>query len=164
MATVFADGLPARITVADFKRAYLAAFPRFTDPLNDTILEVAIAAVYDMFDGVARLWQSRDDDAWYNKTTRCYTLLTAWYITNLYPRLAAGIQSTGGMPVLSKKIGDVSIHYMDTSRLSTTDEVLQSLRSNPYGSMALMMIRSAPKRFAMRLVGHTQEHGGSYGR
>ncbi len=153
MATVFTDGLPARITVADFKRAYLAAFPRFTDPLNDPILADAIDSVYTMFDGVNYLWKCIDDDSWYNKTTRCYILLTAWYIANLYPRLASGIQSTGGMPILSKKIGDVSVHYMDTSRLSTTDDVLNSLKSNPYGNMALMMIRSAPARFALKIVG-----------
>jgi hypothetical protein len=66
--------------------------------------------------------------------------------------MAAGIQSTGGMPVVSKKIGDVTIHYADMSKLSTADQVLESLRSNPYGNMALMMIRSAPARFKMSVI------------
>jgi hypothetical protein len=149
MATVFVDGLPEKITVADFKRAYLAAFPRLTDDANDPIVQDAIDAVYTMFNGVATLWKRELPDDWYDKTVRCYLYLTAWYIANLYPRLAIGIQSTSGMPILSKKIGDVTIHYMDTSHLNTADSVLASLRSNPYGSMALVMIGSAASRFKL---------------
>jgi hypothetical protein len=152
MAAVFVDGLPQRIAVADFKDAYLAAFPKFTNAEYDPIIEDAINAVYTMFNGAQYLWKSRDTDTWYDKTVRCYLYLVAWYIVNLYPRMSAGIQSTGGMPILAKKIGDVTIHYMDSSRLSTADDVLNSLKSNPYGNMALMMIRSAPARFAMHVI------------
>jgi hypothetical protein len=152
MAVIFTDGLPARITASDFKRSHLAAFPKFTVSSNDPLLLEAIEAVYDIFSGVGTLWQSAGDIEWYDKTVRCYKLLTAWYIANMYPRFAAGIQSTGGMAILKKKIGDVEVHYMDTSKLSTADSVLESLRSNPYGNMALMMIRSAPCRFKLRVT------------
>lgn len=152
MATMFIDGVPATITVADFKRAYLAAFPAFTATSRDSIIQDAIDAVYTIFDGVNTLFKTRDEDAWYNKTVRCFLCLVAWYIADLYPKLAIGIHSTGGMPMLSKKIGDVTIHYMDTTKLSTTDSVLESLRSNPYGNKALMMIRGAAVRFKINVL------------
>jgi hypothetical protein len=152
MAVAIVDGKPSRITAADFRRSYLAAFPKLSDPKNDPILDDAIEAVYIMFDGVNDLWARSGQSAWLDKTARCYTLLVAWYIANLYPRMAAGVQSTGGMPIKSKKIGDVTINYMDTSRLSTADAVLESLKSNPYGSMALLMIRGAPCRFRMTVI------------
>jgi hypothetical protein len=153
MATVLdADGMPARITVAEFKDHYLAAFPKFTNSAYDPILVDAIDAVYTIFEGVNTLWKSSDVDSWYDKSVRCYMLLTAWYIVNLYPRMAAGIQSTGGLPVLSKRIGDVAVHYIDTSRLNTADSVLESLHSNPYGNIALMMIRGSVKRFTINIL------------
>ena len=160
MATVFVDGVPAKLTVADFKRAYLAAFPKFKDRANDEILQDAIDAVYIMFDGVNILWACGDQDVWYDKATRCYLHLIAWYIANVYPRYAPGIQSTGGMPILSKKIGDVTIHYMDTSKLNSADSVLMSLKSNPYGNMALMMISGAPARFRLSTLRVRSIHHG----
>jgi hypothetical protein len=162
MATAFLDGLPLKITVADFKRTYLAAFPKLTDDSYDPIVQDAIDAVYTMFNGVATLWQSEDTDMWYDKTVRCYLYLAAWYIANLYPKIALGIQSTGGMPILSKKIGDVAIHYMDTSNLNSADAVLANLRSNPYGNMALTMIAGAASRF--RLHTRLVDIGGYNGR
>lgn len=152
MAVIFSGGVPAKITVADFKRAHLAAFPRFVDNARDNIVQEAIDAVYDMFTGVSHLWDTADEQEWYDKTVRCFCFLTAWYVADVYPRYAIGVHSTGGLPILRKKIGDVDIHYMDTSRLSTADSVLQSLRSNPYGNKALMMIRSAPARFQLRVT------------
>jgi hypothetical protein len=154
MATPFdpLTNLPARIVVADFKDRYLAAFPKFTNPAYDPILADAIESVYIMFDGVNTLWKSTDIETWCNKTGQCYMFLIAWYIVNMYPRMAAGIHSSGGIPVLSKKIGDVVIHYMDTSRMNTADSVLESLRSNPYGNMALTMIRSSTRRFTISVM------------
>lgn len=151
MAVIFNDGKPAKVTVADFKRVYLAAFPRFANPANDGILQEAIDSVYDIFTGVGYLWGVAGEQEWYDKTVRCFLLLTAWYIADVYPRFAIGVQSSGGMPILRKKIGDVDIHYMDTSRLSTAESVLESLRSNPYGGKALMMIRGAPSRFKLQV-------------
>lgn len=140
-----------RITAADFRRRYLAAFPKLIDTALDAVLDDAIDAVYTMFDGVSSLWRGSGADAWSDKTRLCYLHLAAWYITNLYPRLAPGIQSTGGMPIKSKKLGDITINYLDT-KLSTTDSVLESLRSNPYGNMALMMIRGAPGRVKLSVI------------
>lgn len=151
MAVIFSDGVPAKITASDFKRAHLASFPRFASTQYDGVLQEAIDSVYDMFTGVRYLWKNAGEEEWYQKTVRCYLLLTAWYIADVYPRFALGIQSSGGMPILRKKIGDLDIHYMDTSRLSTADAVLESLRSNPYGGKALMMIRGAPSRFILHV-------------
>lgn len=149
MAVIFASGVPARITIEDFKSAYLAAFPAFLDASRDPVIEDAIAAVYDIFSGVNTLWSMAEKQEWYDKATRCYKLLAAWYIADLYPRLALGVQSTGGLPILEKRIGDVMIKYADTTKLGSTDAVLDMLRSNPYGAKAYQMIKSAPKRWLL---------------
>ena len=149
---LFSEGVPARITKEDFKYSMLAAFPRFTDAKNDGIIDDAIGAVYDIFSGVNTLWEGRNTAEWYQKSSRCYTLLTAWYIADLYPRLAVGIQSTGGIPMLEKKIGDVTIKYADTTKLGSTDSVLEMLKSNPYGSKAYLMIKGAPKRWLLQVT------------
>lgn len=149
MAIILNNGVPARITVPDFKNSYLASFPAFTDPSKDPIIEDAINAVYDIFSGVNTLWDMADLGEWYDKAVRCYKLLAAWYIADMYPRLAIGIQGTGGMPILEKKIGDLTIKYADTSRLGSTDAVLEMLKSNPFGSKAYFMIKGAPKRWRL---------------
>ena len=130
----------------------MAAFPKLVDAANDVVVDDAIETVYTMFNGVQTLWQSNNEQEWYDKTTRCYLLLTAWYVADMYPRLAVGIQSTGGLPILSKKIGDVTIHYADTSKVNTMDSVLESLKSNRFGNKALMMIRSSPIRFRLQVT------------
>jgi hypothetical protein len=149
MAVILNNGVPARITVADFKSSYLAAFPTFTDPKKDPIIESTINTVYAIFSGVNTLWSMAEIHEWYDKATECYKLLTAWYIADMYPRFAVGIQSTGGMPIVEKKIGDLVIKYADQSRLSSTDAVLAMLRSNPFGGKAFMMIMGAPKRWRL---------------
>lgn len=149
MAVILNNGVPARITVSDFKSSYLAAFPVFTDPGKDPIIEDAISAVYDIFTGVNTLWSMARIEEWYDKAVRCYKLLTAWYIADMYPRYALGVQSTGGMPILEKKLGDLTIRYADSSKLGSTDAVLEALKSNPFGSKAYVMIKGAPKRWLL---------------
>lgn len=149
MAVILNNGVPARITVSDFKSSYLASFPAFTDPKKDPIIEDAINAVYDIFYGVNTLWSMAEVSEWYDKAVRCYKLLTAWYIADMYPRFALGIQGTGGMPILEKKLGDLTIRYADPSRFGSTDAVLEALRSNPFGSKAYLMIKGAPKRWLL---------------
>lgn len=152
MAVILNNGVPARITVQDFKSSYLASFPAFTDPKRDPIIEDAISAVYDIFSGVNTLWSMADIGEWYDKAVRCYKLLAAWYIADMYPRFALGIQGTGGMPILEKKIGDLTIRYADMTRLGSTDSVLESLKSNPFGSKAYVMIKGAPKRWLLSVT------------
>ena len=154
--TIFENGVPARITASDFKYDMPAAFPKLAPESANPIIDDAIRAVYAMFTGVKTIFTSPDKDEWYDKTVRCYTLLTAWYIADLYPRYAVGIQSTGGIPMLEKKIGDVLIKYVDTSRLGSTDAVLEALKSNPYGAKAYIMIKGAPARYAIRVAQITQ--------
>ena len=149
---IFENGAPARITISDFKHSMLAAFPKFTDAANDPIIDDAISAVYDIFTGVNTLWSNADKQEWYDKAKRTYLLLTAWYIADLYPKYAVGIHSTGGMPMLEKKIGDVTIKYADTARLGSVDAVLEALKSNPYGAKAYFNIKGAPNRFLLRVT------------
>lgn len=152
MAVILSNGVPARITVQDFKSSYLASFPVFVDPSKDPIIQDAINAVYDIFYGVNTLWDLADIGEWYDKAVRCYKLLSAWYIADMYPRFAIGIHGTGGMPILEKKIGDLTIRYADSSRLGSTDSVLEALKSNPFGVKAYMMIKGAPKRWLLRVT------------
>lgn len=165
MAAIFENGVPAKITSSDFRYWMLAAFPKLAGlsvpedeasadekkrvAAADMVLNDAIQSVYDMFTGVNTLWKIADKNEWYDKAQRCYLLLAAWYIADLYPRYAVGVHSTGGMPILEKKIGDVMIKYVDSSRLGSTDAVLESLKSNRYGAKAYIMIKGAPGRFLM---------------
>jgi len=146
---VFVDGVPAKILIADFRRAHLASFPRFVGGNYDAVIADAIDAVYDMFNGVNTMWDMESDQVWYDKTIRCYLFLTAWYIADMYPTYYKGGMVMGPLSLASKKIGDVEIRYAPKQKRSTTDEVLDSLASNVFGRNALMMLRSNLKRFRL---------------
>jgi len=148
---LFTEGVPAKITVEGFKREHLQSFPRFANHENDGIIENAINAVYSMFTGVSTLWDTENDRVWYDKTVQCYGLLAAWYIVNIYPQFARGIQAIGGVDIVRKKIDGIDITFAQPKDTSSADDVLNSLRSNPFGKIALMMIRSNPKHYKLRV-------------
>jgi hypothetical protein len=150
---LFSEGAPVKITANDFKRAYLASFPKFTDTRLDSIIDDSIDAVYAMFNGVQHLFDHEARQEWYDKTVRCYKLLTAWYIADMYPKYASGIKQLGGITVSRKKIGDVDITYNTGQKRSTAEEVLDALKSNDFGVKALMMIRSSGKRIKIQVSG-----------
>ena len=82
MEAIFPDGKPLQINREDFRRQFLVSFPKLTGLDNsvsdtDAIIDGAIEAVYDMFTGVATLWDKHDKQTWFNKTRRCYLYLTA---------------------------------------------------------------------------------------
>jgi hypothetical protein len=150
---VFSGGVPARITKTDVRRAFLASFPKLTDVAYDELIDDAISAVYAMFSGVARLWDWHDRDTWFEKTTLCYRLLTAWYIADMYPTLLSGIPVMGPIPLKRKKIGPIDVTYRDDAAALRANrdyqDLLSSLRSNPFGGKAYLMIRAAAKRAAL---------------
>jgi hypothetical protein len=145
---VFVDGIPARITIADFRRFHLQSFPQLADSQYDDIITDAIDAVYAMFTGVKTLWDMEPKQVWYEKTVLCYRLLVAWYIADLYPEFIAGASVMGGTPLKRKKVDGVDITFPDASAGNGNKDyldLLASLRSNPFGSKALAMIRCSAK-------------------
>lgn len=145
---LFVDGVPARITMADFRRFHLQSFPQLADSEYDGIITDAIEAVYTMFTGVGTLWDLEPKQTWYEKTTLCYRLLTAWYIADLYPELVSGIPTMGGIPVKRKKVDGVDITFADTNTSRGGKDymdLLSSLKSNSFGNKAYVMIRCSVK-------------------
>lgn len=157
MEAVFPDGKPLRINREDFRRQFLTSFPKLAGLDNnsaseaDNIIDSAIESVYDIYTGVATLWNLQDIQTWFDKTRRCYLYLTAWYIADMYPKYVAGVTVMGAVPLKEKKIGGVDIKF-DTEFLSSGRglDVLKGLLSNPFGKMAYMMITTCAKRTALR--------------
>jgi hypothetical protein len=144
----FADGVPVKITMADFRRFHLQSFPQLADSRYDDIITDAIDAVYAMFTGVKTLWDMEPKQVWYEKTVLCYRLLAAWYIADLYPGLVTGVSVMGGVPLKRKKVDGVDITFPDTGIGNGNKDyldLLASLRSNPFGMKALAMIRCSAK-------------------
>lgn len=156
MEATFPDGKPLQINRDDFRRQFLASFPKLSGIDNsvtnsDAIIDGAIEAVYDMFTGVATLWNKHDAQTWFNKTRRCYLYLTAWYIADMYPKYVSGVTVMGAVPLKEKKIGGVDLKF-DTEYLAggKGQNLLKGLLSNPFGKMAYTMITCCAKRTALR--------------
>lgn len=155
MEAVFPDGKPLHINREDFRRQFLASFPKLAgfegSSETDAIIDNAIEATYDMFTGVATLWNRHDAQTYFNKTRRCYLYLTAWYIADMYPKYVAGVPVMGAVPLKEKKIGGVDLKF-DTDFLNSGkgQNLLRGLLSNPFGKMAYMMITTCAKRTALR--------------
>lgn len=157
MEATFPDGTPLRINREDFRRQFAASFPKLANIDSsdateaDTIIDGAIDAVYDMFTGVATLWNKHNAQTYFDKTRRCYLYLTAWYIGDMFPKYVAGVTVMGAVPLKEKKIGGVDLKF-DTEFLSTGkgQNLLKGLLSNPFGKMAYMMITTCAKRTALR--------------
>ena len=147
MQAFFQNGLPARITRDDFRRQYLANFPKLAEG-HDDIIDQAIEAVYTSFHGVQTLWDIHDQQVWFDKTRLCFLHLTAWYIADIHPKYVAGVPVMGGIPIKRKKIGGVDITFQDSS--SSASDLLAGLMSNPFGKQAYMMIKTCAKRTALR--------------
>lgn len=157
MEAVFPDGKPLRINREDFRRQFLTSFPKLAGLDNNSaseannIIDGAIESVYDIYTGVATLWNLQDRQTWFDKTRRCYLYLTAWYIADMYPKYVAGVTVMGAVPLKEKKIGGVDIKF-DTEYLTggKGQNLLKGLLSNPFGKMAYMMITTCAKRTALR--------------
>jgi hypothetical protein len=149
---LFIDGLPARLTPTEFRRFHLQSFPKIGGEEYDELLEDAIDAVYAVFTGVDTIWARQPAQIYYDKTLLCYRLLTAWYITDLYPTLSAGVASRGGIPLKFKKIGGVNIGFRDVEKIGNGNyqDLLDSLQSNVFGVKARFMIRASAARVRLR--------------
>lgn len=147
---IFVSGLPAPITPDDWRRYHLQSFPAFADEdkleTGEDILREAIEAVYSMWIGVSYLWKGHDEQVWFEKTRLCYRLLVCWYIADLYPDFSRGILSTSGLPIVSKKIGPITLTYGKDSLTPDSIDLLAPLLSNPFGAKAHLMIKTCYRR------------------
>lgn len=154
MLAVFPDGKPLKINREDFRREFLSQFPKLISSDTDSVIDTAIDSVYDMFSGVATLWDMHEPQVWFDKTRRCYLMLTAWYIGDVFPKYIAGsgVPVMGAIPIKEKKIGGVTVKF-DTDYLSSGSgnylNLLKGLLSNPWGKQAYMMITCSVKRTAL---------------
>lgn len=134
-----------KITIKYFKDNYFVSFPRLIKEGTDTdhIISSSIDAVYIMFEGINDLLSSGYDPVKdREKVNLCYGLLVAWYIQDMYPQYAAQVQSMGGIPLSSKRIGPITITYRSNEK---RDGNLFVLNSNAFGVKALAMIKTSSK-------------------
>ena len=153
MAYSFINGLPAKITISDFRRYFLASFPKLSDASYDGYLANAIDTVYTLFYGVQTLWDMQTKQVWFDKTQLCFLNLTAWYIAYTNPTFCSGTTTMGGVKLRRKRIGDIDISF-DNANSDGNGENFQNLLggllSNPFGKVAYIMIESCAKRAMLR--------------
>lgn len=120
---------------------YAANFPELTDnEINEAYTEVSV-----IYSGVNSLWGVLPAAVATSKRNLCMNLLTAWYIADMNPSALSGVIGNGGMAVSSKSIGGTSLSFQDMD----AQEGLKQLNSNVFGQKALMLIQSAPERYAL---------------
>jgi hypothetical protein len=146
---VFVDGIPAKITIHDFRRYCLQSFPTLAASDYDNLLTEAIDTVYAMFAGIGELWDMQPRQTWYDKTVLCYRLLAAWYITDRYPELSRNYTSLNGVRLEQKKVDGVMLKFQKAPTETNVDPML-ALQSNDFGRKALFMIKTAAKRALLR--------------
>jgi hypothetical protein len=122
---------------------FSANFPNLS---ADTI-DMACFAVEAEWAGIFTLWGTLDQYTQTMKQLLCEAYLVGWWLENMYPTQATGIQGDGGMPLTSKTVGGVAISRKDLE----AQPALKQLESNAFGVKALSMIMSAPER--MMLMG-----------
>lgn len=145
---ITSEGRPLQIDKSWFRTRYGQNFPDLLNAEKDAFLDTCISDVYTLFYGVGDLWEHMDRKEYVTKTQLCYGLLVAWYITDLFPDLALGVVSTGGIPLKSKQIGGVKITFGETASKAgavNNADLLQSLKSNSFGAKAYMMIKTSGK-------------------
>lgn len=153
MEAVFPGGVPLKINREDFRRFHLSSFPKLSSSDTDSIIDNAIDSVYDMYSGVATLWDKSEKQVYFDKTRRCYLYLTAWYIADMHPKYVSGVATMGGIPIAEKTIGGVKLKFNNNATMSDNKnylDLLKGLLSNPFGKMAYMMITCSAKRTALR--------------
>lgn len=154
---IFVDGVPDKIDRTYFRSHFGDRFPALLDSEYNDFLDNEVYDIYVMFAGVNALWSGAPLQLWYDKARKCYGLLLAWYLTDTYPSLTAGVASSSGIPILSKSIGGVKIAFGDPHTANNKlPDLLSDLRSNPFGNKAYMMIKTAAQRFYIRsFTSHT---------
>ena len=143
---VFVDGVPAKITIHDFRRHCLYSFPALASSDFDGLLTDAIDTVYSVFAGVGELWDLHPRQLWYDKTVLCYRFLVCWLIADHYPEFSSRNQT---IDILKRKKID-GVDMVFNTDLIAGSNPLTKLNSNDFGRKALMMIQTAAKRAFLR--------------
>ena len=155
---IFVNGVPDRIDRTYFRSKFGSFFPDLlenTEEMN-TFVDGLIDDVYTMFYGVNTLFQCADLQLWYDKARKCYGLLTAWYVTDVYPMYTSGLPTSSSIPIKSKSINGVKIEFGDP--IDANNKILDPisfLKNNPFGIKAHSMIKTASRKFAI-YVGTSQ--------
>lgn len=145
---VTTSGKPPKINRSWFRARYGQNFPDLLAENKNDFLDTCIEDVYTIFYGVSDLWTHLERREYVNKTQLCYGLLVAWYITDLFPDYALGVESSGGIPLKSKSIGGVKVTFGETQSTVgnfNNADLLQSLKSNSFGAKAYLMIKTSGK-------------------
>lgn len=145
---VTTSGKPPKINRSWFRARYGQNFPDLLAEDKNDFLDTCIEDVYTLFYGVSDLWTLLERREYVNKTQLCYGLLVAWYITDLFPNYAIGVESSGGIPLKSKSIGGVKVTFgeiQNTVGNFNNADLLQSLKSNAFGAKAYLMIKTSGK-------------------
>lgn len=147
MQEVTQKGRAEPITRVWFRTRYGQNFPDLLSEEKNDFLDSCIESVYTLFYGVADLWADiHNRETYVSKTQLCYGLLVAWYITDVYPDLAVGVVSSGGIPLKMKSIGGTKIQFAEQSSAKGNNaDLLQSLKSNSFGAKAYLMIKTSGK-------------------
>ena len=147
--SVTTEGFPEPITRVWFRARYGQNFPELLSDESDELLDECISSVYEMFYGVKDIWCHLPRPIYVKKTQLCYGLLVAWYITDIYPDYAEGVQSSGAVPLKAKKIGGTQVYFADrdstSAGASNNADLLSSLKSNAFGMKAYFMIKASGK-------------------
>lgn len=129
-------------------------YSRYFTELSDDEFCEAKDHVLALWAGVLGMWGVLPEPLRTHKRNAIASLLIAWYLADLYPsRLKGGMQSNAGMPVMSKRIGSVSLAFSKPGLPAVYD----CLSSNQFGIKAANMLRYAPDM--MGVYGN----GGDYG-
>jgi len=113
---------------------------KFTDLTEEEFTE-ASNIVRAMWSGVLEMWGACEESVRNQKRSAVLNLLLAWYLADMYPtKLTGGMQTSGGMPISSKRIREVEITYAKLNLPQAYD----ALASNQFGVKAAMLIRYAP--------------------
>ena len=128
------------MTVQDFMFRH-----NFTEAVTDTVVENAIQVIQTEWAGVSTLWASLPAKIRDSKRNLCIQYLVAWWLADAYPSETIGIYTSGGIPLASKKIGNVSLTFTERDQ----QDALSSLESNFFGRKVLGMLNAVPEVYQL---------------
>jgi hypothetical protein len=106
------------------------------------MVDYACALIEVEWAGIFQLWQNDSATLQAQKQFNLEAYLVAWWLTDMLPEQASGVQGDGGMPLTSKSIGGVSVTRKDMGLQAG----MKQLESNAFGIKAAHLFMSAPER------------------
>lgn len=105
----------------------------------------AILIVETEWSGIFEMFSTLDMQTMINRQAILDSYLVGWWLGDMFPGKMRGVQGDGGMPLVSKSIGGVSV----TRKEIEMQPALAPLLSNTFGVKAAMMLMSRVERFAL---------------